>query len=339
MCAVGQGRTYTVVLARIRFASVRVYLAYLRRLRARRSGRYRRCDHAHVCNLDYASSAKELLGNLLGTAVEIKVNNSTTDDTASVVISGNPSEYAVGKTYTFTVTPKSGYKVSSVTVNGEQATATDGEYSFVFYGKTEIEVKTVEKGKVTLGTHTGATVAVADNADLKKAYESGDVVTFTVSPESDYYEIVAVKVNGTTVTGTDGTYSQVYGDSNLFEITVETKVVKSDVTFALGYEDGAAIDASKVSLQGAQITLTNKVDESDTHTVTVETSNAVPEIKGLKIGATYGVTTTAMNGKLKVKDFVCDGIATKLQLQLANNIAGNGSYKLGLCNVGKGIAR
>lgn len=165
------------------------------------------------------------------------------------------------------------------------------------------------------------------------------VVTFTVSPESDYYEIVAVKVNGTTVTGTDGTYSQVYGDSNLFEITVETKVVKSDVTFALGYEDGAAIDASKVSLQGAQITLTNKVDESDTHTVTVETSNAVPEIKGLKIGATYGVTTTAMNGKLKVKDFVCDGIATKLQLQLANNIAGNGSYKLGLCNVGKGIAR
>lgn len=280
-----------------------------------------------------------MLGNLLGTAVEIKVNNSTTDDTASVVISGNPSEYAVGKTYTFTVTPKSGYKVSSVTVNGEQATATDGEYSFVFYGKTEIEVKTVEKGKVTLGTHTGATVAVADNADLKKAYESGDVVTFTVSPESDYYEIVAVKVNGTTVTGTDGTYSQVYGDSNLFEITVETKVVKSDVTFALGYKDGAAIDASKVSLQGAQITLTNKVDESDTHTVTVETSNAVPEIKGLKIGATYGVTTTAMNGKLKVKDFVCDGIATKLQLQLANNIAGNGSYKLGLCNVGKGIAR
>ena len=279
-----------------------------------------------IRNLDYATSVKELLGSTLGT-VEIKVNNSTTDDTAAVAITGNPSAYEVGKTYTFTVTPKNGYKVSSVTVNGDQATATDGEYSFVFYGKTEIEVKTAEKGKVTLGTHTGTIVEVADNADLQKTYESGDVVTFTVVPESDYYEIVAVKVNGTTVTGTDGTYSQVYGDSNLFEITVETKVVKSDVTFALGYNDGAAIDASKVSLQGAQITLTNKVDKSDTHTVTVEASNAVPEIKGLKVGATYGVTTTAMNGKLKGADFVCDGNAATLKLQFTNGI----NYANGSC--------
>ena len=287
-----------------------------------------------IHNVDYAATAKELLGEELG-SVEIKLNGAAyesgnADNAATIEV--NESEYVLGKSYTFTVTAASGYTVKSVTVNGETVTEENGVYTFVFNGKIEIAVTAVELGKVTIGKVNGATISVADNADLQHEYQSGDTVTFTVSPVSDYYEIVAVKVNGETLTAIDGRYTRVFGEDGRFEITVETKVVKADVTVSLGYENGSAIDASKVSLKGAQITLTNKADESAEYTVTVGENNVIPEIAGMKLG-TYAVTTTAMNGKLKAADVEIASEAVKanvtLKLLLTNSVKNNYKAELG----------
>lgn len=155
-------------------------------------------------------------------------------------------------------------------------------------------------------------------------------MSFTVGPESEYYEIVAVKVNGEEVTAANGIYTRVFPSDGFFIITVECKVVKADVTLALSYENGTEIDAGKVSLAGATITLTSQADANEKYTVTVGENNAISEISGMKLG-TYDVTTTAMNGKLKVAEFVCESTETRLngtlKLRLTNGIVGNGSYK------------
>ena len=285
-----------------------------------------------IHNVDYAATAEELLGDELGT-VEIKLNGAAYESgnaNNAAIITVNGSGYELGERYTFTVTAVEGYNVTSVTVNGESATETDGQYAFVFNGKTEIAVETAAKGKVTLGEHTGAAVTVTDNEDLQHEYNNGDTVSFTVEPESEYYEIVAVKVNGEEVTAANGIYTRVFPSDGFFIITVECKVVKADVTFALSYENGTEIDAGKVSLAGATITLTSQADANEKYTVTVGENNAISEISGMKLG-TYDVTTTAMNGKLKVAEFVCESTETRLngtlKLRLTNGIAGNGSYK------------
>ncbi len=245
----------------------------------------------------------------------------------------NGKLYNYKQELTFTVKTDEAYTLTKILLNGESIPLkdlTDGSYTFTYYGgELDLEIVSVGKSKnVVIGEAIGATVT----ADLEREYESGDTVEFTVAPESDYYEIVSVRVNGEAVTATDGKYSREFPSDGFFIITVETKAVKSDVAFALSYQNGTAVEASKVSLQGATLTLTNKADASDTHTVTVGANNAVPTVTGLKIGGVYAVTTTAMNGKLNAEDFVCEGAAIALngtlKLQLSNSIALNGgNYK------------
>lgn len=244
---------------------------------------------------------------------------------------------------TFTVETDEEHVLTKILLNGESISLknlTNGSYTFTYCGGAlDLEFVSVGKSKkVTIGEAIGATVT----ADLEREYESGETVEFTVEPESDYYEIVSVMVNGEEVTATGGTYSREFTSEGFFIITVETKAVKSDVTLTLGYQDGKAIEAGKVSLQGAIITLTNQADKNDKHTVTVGANNTVPEITGLKIGATYSVTTTAMNGKLQAQDFVCEGTAIELngtlKLLLSNTISLNGgNYKAEL-GTGFGIS-
>ena len=244
----------------------------------------------------------------------------------------NGGLYSYKQELTFTVKTDEAYTLTKILLNGESIPLkdlTDGSYTFTYYGgELDLEIVSVGKSKnVVIGEAIGATVT----ADLEREYESGDTVEFTVAPESDYYEIVSVRVNGEAVTATDGQYSREFPSDGFFIITVETKAVKSDVAFALSYQNGTAVEASKVSLQGATLTLTNKADASDTHTVTVGANNAVLTVTGLKIGGVYAVTTTAMNGKLNAEDFVCEGAAVALngtlKLQLSNSINNVGGYK------------
>lgn len=107
---------------------------------------------------------------------------------------------------TLTLTPDSGYKLKSATLDGKAVTITDNQYTFniekladwtfsaEFVEKPEIVTVTVdcgEHGKVTPGT---------------SEYEKGTDVTLTVTPDSGY-KVKSVTLDGKAVTLTNGKYT------------------------------------------------------------------------------------------------------------------------------------
>ncbi|MBR1727249.1 MAG: chitobiase/beta-hexosaminidase C-terminal domain-containing protein [Muribaculaceae bacterium] len=133
----------------------------------------------------------------------------TANPTAGGTVSANPESAQQGETVTLTITTKEGYELTSVTVNGEEITATDGGYSFVMPAQDAAVVAnfTPINYNITV-VKSNCEVTVAETA----AYNSQ--VTFTVTPRSDKYEVSSVSVtygeNGTkpvTYNSVNGTYS------------------------------------------------------------------------------------------------------------------------------------
>lgn len=93
-----------------------------------------------------------------------------------------------GKTYSFTVTPESDYKVSSVTVNGKTVALTaDNTYTLTAQANNEIIVKTVKGYNVTFKVDDGATIndgAITDGTI--KAVANGETLTFSVAVKDGY---------------------------------------------------------------------------------------------------------------------------------------------------------
>ncbi len=133
----------------------------------------------------------------------------TANPTDGGTVSANPESAQQGETVTLTITTEEGYELTSVTVNGEEITATDGGYSFVMPAQDAAVVAnfTPINYNITV-VKSNCEVTVAETA----AYNSQ--VTFTVTPRSDKYEVSSVSVtyaeNRTkpvTYDSNNGTYS------------------------------------------------------------------------------------------------------------------------------------
>lgn len=113
----------------------------------------------------------------------------TANPTDGGTVSANPESAQQGETVTLTITTKEEYELTSVTVNGEEITATDGGYSFVMPAQDAAVVAnfTPINYNITV-VKSNCEVTVAETA----AYNSQ--VTFTVTPRSDKYEVSSVSV-------------------------------------------------------------------------------------------------------------------------------------------------
>lgn len=132
----------------------------------------------------------------------------TANPTAGGTVSANPESAQQGETVTLTITTREGYELTSVTVNGDEITATDDIYSFAMPAQNAAVVANFTPINYNINVvKSNCEVEVTSPA----AYNSQ--VTFTVTPRSDKYEVSSVSVtfgeNGTkpVTKNNDGTYS------------------------------------------------------------------------------------------------------------------------------------
>ena len=214
------------------------------------------------------------------------------------------ADYESGTEVTLTVTPDSGYRVKSVTLDGKAVTLTNGKYTFKVTAnctfEAEFEAIPADRYTVTVkcGEHGIVTPGTAD-------YESGTEVTLTVTPDSGY-RVKSVTLDGKAVTLTNGKYTFKVTANCTFE--AEFEAIPADrytVTVKCGehgivtpgtadYESGTEVTLTvtpdsgyrvkSVTLDGKAVTLTN-----GKYTFKV-TANCTFEAEFVKKGGSSGGT-------------------------------------------------
>ena len=240
-------------------------------------------------------------GNLNATATYEAENATFTDNAENVII---------GKEYTFTVTPNSGYTVSKVTINGDEVTLTaDNTYTFTAEATNSIVVTTIPGYNVTFsigenvtvdGIENGAIKAVASNSSLTFTVTAGEghrigtvsgatlvsgdayTATYKVTPTADT-EVAITAVKQWTVTAeTSGGVSV-----NTGSITVDDK---GSATFTLNVPENATIKANGEVISGTSYTVSNVTADTNVtfttyYTVTVNAGNST--VSGVTSGSLY----------------------------------------------------
>ena len=201
------------------------------------------------------------------------------------VIAGNSTvsgiangEYADGTTVNFTVSPSTGYHVTSVT----NATGSNGSYTVTISGNTTITVNTeINTYTVTLTTTSATVSGVTDNMTVTHGQE----YSFTATAK-DGYGLSSVTINGTEQ-GTSGSYSFTPTDNVTIVVTAKKlyAVTWSNPTGATisVTANGSAISSGATVLEGTSISVTATANSG--YTVTNITAN------GTSIGTTSGSHT------------------------------------------------
>ncbi len=152
------------------------------------------------------------------------------------------ADYESGTEVTLTVTPDSGYRVKSVTLDGKAVTLTNGKYTFKVTAnctfEAEFEAIPADRYTVTVkcGEHGAVTPVTAD-------YESGTEVTFTVTPDSGY-RVKSVTLDGKAVTLTNGKYTFKVTANCTFEAEFVKKGGSSGGTGGSGGSSGGSAGGS-----------------------------------------------------------------------------------------------
>ena len=152
------------------------------------------------------------------------------------------ADYKSGTEVTLTVTPDSGYRVKSVTLDGKAVTLTNGKYTFKVTAnctfEAEFEAIPADRYTVTVkcGEHGAVTPGTAD-------YENGTEVTFTVTPDSGY-RVKSVTLDGKAVTLTNGKYTFKVTANCTFEAEFVKKGGSSGGTGGSGGSSGGSAGGS-----------------------------------------------------------------------------------------------
>lgn len=188
-------------------------------------------------------------------------NIAITDDGAAY---DSTTGFEAGSTIGITVTAAEGYRVTSVTVNGN--TATVGQTYTVADANSNITivVEAVPLRTITATADDNSTVTWTINGTASQETEvvDGDAVVFTFGvADADTYELDTVTVNGATVSGT--TYTATIAGDIAVNVTAKTKQTGTTYTDASG--NTITIDATTVTaLEELGITdLTAKPEGSD----------------------------------------------------------------------------
>ena len=191
----------------------------------------------------------------------------------------------LGNSYTFSVTPASGYVVSKVYINGISQPLADS-YTFTAQETNVVEVETVFGYNVTFDVATGATVdSGAIVSGMVKPMAQGDTFTFTVAANEGY------KITG--VTGAadngNGTYT-VTADGH------KTVAIATEKLYKVTYS-GANTTASAAGIGSVSNGFSTWVDNGTSVTFTIEAASGY--VLTAVSGATdngNGTYTATVNG-------------------------------------------
>lgn len=167
----------------------------------------------------YQLKADEASADITVETEEIIIVPETKAENATV--NGLSASYKPGETVQFTVTAAVGYRVVSVTANGELLTAEGGTYSYALAEGAETLDIVIVTEEIIIVPETKAENATVGGIS-QQGYKIGETVEFTVTAESGY-SVVKVTVNGEEVTATAGKYSFLVSENtSQIAIVVET---------------------------------------------------------------------------------------------------------------------
>lgn len=207
-------------------------------------GRYSYQLKADATSADITVETEEII-----IVPETKAENAT--------VNGLSASYKPGETVQFTVTAAVGYRVATVTANGELLTAEGGTYSYKLSESAEALKIVVTAEEIIIVPVTQAQNATIGGISLQ-GYKIGETVEFTVTPDSGY-SVVKVTVNGEEVTATAGKYSFLVSENTLqIAIVVET----AEILIV------PQVQAQNATVNGLKVNY--KIGETLTFTVTVD---------------------------------------------------------------------
>lgn len=220
----------------------------------------------------------------------ISVNNDGHNDTVIVVkdAAGNLiSKAKEGDQINFTVSCSSTSEyIAAVKVNGSAITDTEGIYSFTMPAEN-VSITIDYKSYYTLSVskHDTTTVTVKNSAgnDITSSKE-GETISVTVTNNSEDEYIVSVKMNGTELGATDGTYSFTMPAENV-SIVVEYKSF-----YTISYNAEGRTDTT-VTFKDASGNDATKLKEGDKVSVTVSSTASTQYISSIKANGTEIGTT------------------------------------------------
>lgn len=167
----------------------------------------------------YQLKADEASADITVETEEIIIVPETKAENATV--NGLSASYKPGETVQFTVTAAVGYRVVSVTANGELLTAEGGTYSYALAEGDETLDIVIVTEEIIIVPETKAENATVGGIS-QQGYKIGEMLEFTVTAESGY-SVVKVTVNGEEVTATAGKYSFLVSENtSQIAIVVET---------------------------------------------------------------------------------------------------------------------
>lgn len=163
-----------------------------------------------------------------------------------------------GEEITLTVSVESGFVLMGLTVNGTPVTVTDGEAKFIMpEGAAEISAEFARIYAISVTpAENGSVTAQPQTA------KAGDEITLTVTPEEGY-RVVAVTVNGSPVTVTNGAASFVMPAEEA-TVTAVFELIPPDAqdySVTVGtVENGTVVADKTAAKEGETVTLTVSAD-------------------------------------------------------------------------------
>jgi len=223
-----------------------------------------------VTSAHYIAASFALITNAI--TATAGANGKITSGGVDATSSNSPYSFSVnyGSDKTFTITPDSGYKVSSLKVNNNAITTT-GEYTF----STVTSAQSIECTFAAI-TYTVTATAGSGGSISPTIYEniaSNDSRTFTVSPTTDY-SVASFTLDGTAValnSSNQYTLTNINADHVIEVAFTKTPTLKEDVA---GCKGSVESGSSTGGFNAADFTLSN-VTVKDTKIVLDTGSSAI----------------------------------------------------------------
>ncbi len=218
------------------------------------------------------------------------------------------TEVLQGQPYEFTVTPDSGYAVTSVIVNGESLAITaNNVYSFTAVsGENKVFVTAKKLYAVTWSNPTGATISVSANGSAISSGATvveGTMITISVAASTGY------NVTGVTVNGTAFTSGNTYTVNGETTIAATTELKTYTVTLTTTNASVSGVTDSMTITHGKTYSFTAR--ENDTYglySVTIDgveqgtdgsySFTASGDVKIVATAKRYNVTLTTTNASV-----------------------------------------
>ena len=239
-------------------------------------------DYVRVIDADGFSSGTWTNGYLLKPTVT-GGNGTISPATAQVVGAGGGT--------TFTITPNSGYKIASVTVNGtaNADAVTAGSYTFSNVQAdgtiSATFASNVATYAITATAGTGGTISPSGSVSVN----SGDNKTFTVTPNAGY-KVASFKVDDVAAQLTNNSYTFTnVTKAHTIAVTFAASVQKTTATLSLsGLKSGAIKHGKTLTCKG-----TIKPARSGKATITLQRKSGSKWVKVTAKTATINATSGA----------------------------------------------